>query len=82
MDRPLLDDFEGMRDGTAAFFSQDAPYYMKMIFRMFETKDYSELTTFWEVVGKNLGISSCCVFSPLLNNHQTHMERRGVPRNP
>ena len=75
IDRPMLASLEAMRDGKAAAFSQDAPYYMSALFQMLETKDYSKLTTVWRVVEKNLGVSSCCVFSPLLDDYQNHMQR-------
>jgi hypothetical protein len=76
----LVDDeirkyFEAMRDGRAAFFRQDAPYYMDAVFGILGSKDYSKLTTEWKVVDKNLGISSCCVFSPLLENHEDYMRK-------
>ena len=81
IDRDMLEHFEGMRDGKAAFFRQDAPYYMNMIFSAIERKDYSQLTTVWKTVGKNLGISTCCVFSPLLDEHENHMKKTwGTPQ--
>jgi hypothetical protein len=74
MDQDLFSDFEAMRDGNAVFFSHDAPYYMDFIFGPLKNNDYSQLTTEWKVVEKNLGVSSCCVFSPLLAEHERHME--------
>jgi hypothetical protein len=81
VDDKMLGHFEAMRDGKAAFFKQDAPYYMNFVFGTLENKDYSQLTTVWKVVDQNLGISSCSVFSPLLEKHQDYMrETWGRPQ--
>lgn len=75
IDHEMVEYFEAMRDGKAAFFRQDAPYYMDFVFNGLENKDYSHLTTVWKAIDKNLGISSCCAFSPLLEKHEDYMTR-------
>lgn len=79
--REALENIEATRDGIAAFFRQDAPYYMDSIFSALDNKDYSDFTTVWKTVCNNIGVSSCCVYSPLLDQHETHMkETWGTPQ--
>lgn len=79
--RDLLEYLELMRDGNAAFFRQDAPYYMNRIFSALENRDFSDLTTVWKTLSENIGLSVCCVFSPLLDKHENHMKNTwGTPQ--
>lgn len=79
--KEVIEHIADTRDGIAAFFKQDAPYYMDCIFSAFENKNYSDFTTIWKTVGNNIGISSCCVYTPLLDQHDDYMEKTwGVPQ--
>ncbi|MDH3514869.1 MAG: hypothetical protein OEM83_08375 [Gammaproteobacteria bacterium] len=79
--RELLEHFETLREGLAAFFRQDAPYYMVRVFSALENKNFSDLTTVWKTVNENIGLSACCVFSPLLDGHEEHMRKTwGTPQ--
>lgn len=79
--REVIEHIAATRDGIAAFFKQDAPYYMDSIFSAFDNKDYSDFTTVWKTVTNNIGLSSCCVYSPLLDQHESHMKKTwGTPQ--
>jgi len=79
--RELIEYLELMREGKAALFRQDAPYYMNSIFSALDNRDFSGLSTIWKTVNKNIGMSTCSVFSPLLDKHEDHMKNtRGTPQ--
>ena len=54
---------------------------MHQIFADLRSKNFSNITTVWKTVDHNVGISSCCVFSPLLGGHEEHMRNTwGIPQ--
>ena len=79
--REVIEHIAATRDSIAAFFKQDAPYYMDSIYSAFDNKDYSDFTTVWKTVSNNIGLSSCCIYTPLLDQHEAHMkETWGTPQ--
>lgn len=79
--KDVLEYLEARREGLVAFFKQDAHYYMVRVFSALENKDFSDLTTVWKTVNENIGLSTCCVFSPLLDGHEEHMKKTwGIPQ--
>lgn len=59
--------------GVKTFFEKDAPFYLDRFFDCLANQDYSGVTTIWKIIEGNIGASSACVFSPLLENYKDYI---------
>lgn len=63
-----------MREGIKKFLERDAVFYFEKLWSALDENKFDILESEWITVDKNLGISSSCKFSPLLNMHDVYMK--------
>ncbi len=73
-DPGFISELEGMKEMKSEWLKKDWPYYSEFAFSSLANGDFSNLRTVWRVVDKNIGISNCCIYSPLLDDHDRYME--------
>jgi len=65
--------YEASLAGVKYYVEKDAPYYLSRVFRILESKKWSEISFNSFVIERNLGVSSTTCFSPFRENHSEWM---------
>jgi len=59
--------------GLKLFVERDAPSYLERLFPCYDNDDYSSISNNWTILEGNVKASCSCIFSPLLDKHQSYM---------
>jgi len=73
-DPTLVEHFEVLVEAREIFLARDGDYYLRELFDALEEKNYDRIASDWKTVPKNIGVSCCCCYSPLLDTHDDYMK--------
>ncbi|MDF1763280.1 MAG: hypothetical protein P1U57_07725 [Oleibacter sp.] len=65
--------YEASGYGIKVFLEKDAPYYLSLLFDIYESKNWSKIQYNSFEIEKNIGVSSTTCFSPLREDHPSWM---------
>lgn len=74
-DSEFLEYIDQTRIARDIFIRRDGPYYFSVLFGVIEERSYEKVCMTWKAIDKNVGLSCCCIFSPLLENHDDYMKK-------
>jgi hypothetical protein len=67
--------YEASSLGIKLFLKKDAPYYLSLLFDIYESKDWSRIQYNSFSIKNNIGVSSTTCFSPLREDHSDWMAK-------
>ena len=69
----VIENYKLRMYGMHQYFTIDAPYCFEKAFESVISKKQYHINTAWVKIPKNLMVSTCCCFSPLMHMHTDYM---------